>query len=753
MAKRSVKTPAAPGADVSSEGELFKQRVSAIVNAEWGDPFAVLGPHRVASNAIEVRVFEARADSIAIIAHESETVLGTLTKIHDAGFWNGTAALDDPTTAYRLRVTEGDSVRVMEDAFRFGFCLGELDCHLLAEGTHLRPYEKLGAHPREMAGVQGTAFAVWAPNARAVAVVGSFNNWDGRAHPMRLRADCGVWEIFVPLVQAGDLYKFEIRGPDGALLPLKFDPYAFYAEKRPANAAVVHGLSQYRWHDAKWIANRQANNGGLEQPMSIYEVHLGSWRLGEGDGDDLNFLNYRDIARQLIPYVKNLGFTHIELLPVHEHPFDGSWGYQPLGLFAPTSRFGTPEDFKYFIDQCHAHDVGVLIDWVPGHFPSDAHGLGFFDGTHLYEHADPRQGLHSDWGTLIYNFGRAEVRNFLIANALFWVEQFHIDGLRVDAVASMLYLDYSRKADEWIPNRFGGRENLEAVTFVRRLNEVVYGEGKGAITIAEESTAWPMVSRPTWLGGLGFGYKWNMGWMNDTLRYFSEDPLFRRYHHDHLTFGMMYAFSENFVLAISHDEVVHGKGSLINKMPGDRWQQFANLRAYFAFMWAHPGKKLLFMGCEFGQFREWNDHESLDWHLLDSPLHRGAHDVVRDLNRLYAETPALWQQDFVHAGFEWIDCKDADNSVYAWIRWPKDGSPPVMVVCNLTPRVLHGYRFGVPRGGAWREMINTDWLAYGGSGVSSGHAVNTQPDPRHGRPQSLSLTLPPLATVWYKGPS
>ncbi len=724
----------------------------ALDSATCADPFAVLGPHHGAVG-LELRVFAPRATAVTVTApagavewpHEGALTKSheiNLTKIHPTGLWSGPLS----ATAYRLRLSEGEHTWVADDPYRFGFCLGELDCHLLAEGTHLRPYEKLGAHPAVMDGVPGTIFAVWAPNAHNVSVVGSFNQWDGRIHPMRLRADCGVWEIFLPAVAAGDLYKFEIHTRDGHVLPLKNDPYAFQAEVRPATASVVHGLTAYAWTDQAWLKNRAHNGGGLESPMSIYEVHLGSWQRAEDGG----FLNYRALAHRLVPYVKQLGFTHLELLPVHEHPFDGSWGYQPIGLFAPTSRHGSPEDFKAFVDACHSHDLGVIIDWVPGHFPSDTHGLAQFDGTHLYEHADPRQGLHSDWGTLIYNVGRAEVRNFLIANALFWIEQCHIDGLRVDAVASMLYLDYSRKDGEWVPNAHGGRENLESVAFLRRLNEVVYGEGKGAVTIAEESTAWPMVSRPTYVGGLGFGYKWNMGWMHDTLRYFKQDPLYRRYHHDHLTFGVLYAFSENFVLAISHDEVVHGKGSLINKMPGDRWQRFANLRAYFAFMWAHPGKKLLFMGCEFGQDREWNEAISLDWHELDNPYNRGAHDVIRDANRLYAEIPALWQRDFIHAGFEWIDCHDADNSVYAWLRWPADDSPPLLAICNLTPEVRQHYVFGVPKSGLWREVLNTDWLAYGGSGVSSGPLVATQPDPYHGRANRLVLTLPPLATVWYK---
>ncbi|MFA7429414.1 MAG: 1,4-alpha-glucan branching protein GlgB, partial [Rhodospirillaceae bacterium] len=581
-------------------------QIDAIKYGDAHDPFSILGMQRPGGEGpVQVRVYEPRATRVEVLDGADGKVLTDLPRIDSEGFFAGQIAGRDMWFHYRLRIHEGDTYRDVEDTYRFGPYLGELDCHLLAEGNHLRPFEKLGAHPVEMGGVRGVAFAVWAPNARRVSVVGPFNNWDGRVNLMRNRVDCGVWEIFIPHIDAGEIYKYEIKSRDGVVLPLKFDPYAFYGERPPANASVVHGLRDYAWGDEHWMRRREdihnGPGGGLDTPMSIYEVHLGSWRRVPEDG--LRYLTYREMADQLVGYIKDLGFTHIELLPIHEFPFDGSWGYQPIGLFAPTSRFGTPEDFKFFIDRCHQEDIGVIIDWVPGHFPTDAHGLGFFDGTHLYEHSDPRLGMHMDWNTLIYNYGRTEVQNFLIANALYWIEQFHIDGLRVDAVASMLYLDYSRKEGEWIPNRYGGNENLDAIAFIKRLNEIVYAQGRGAMMIAEESTAWPMVSRPTYLGGLGFGYKWNMGWMHDTLEYFKKDPIHRRYHGNQLTFGLLYAFNENFLLPLSHDEVVHGKGSLYTRMAGDRWQKFANLRAYYAFMYAHPGKKLLFMGAEFGQER------------------------------------------------------------------------------------------------------------------------------------------------------
>lgn len=748
---------------------LNPEQIASLVFGDARDPFALLGLHAdPATHNWQLCVFDPHAEAIEMVDPRGGMIARlrqldvdgeTADEQHPGcGVWvarGPLTALKGLNGRYKLRLHRYGSSRDVEDPYRFGPYLGELDCHLLAEGNHWRAYEKLGAHPLTVDGVAGTAFAVWAPNARRVSVVGDFNDWDGRLHPMRLRSDCGVWEIFVPGVAAGALYKFEIKAADGTLLPLKFDPCAFYAEQRPATASVVHGLSDFAWNDSEWLKQRQKGGAQLAEPMSIYEVHLGSWRRRSDEGN--RFLTYRELAAELVPYVKSLGFTHIELLPIHEHPFDGSWGYQPIGLYAPTSRFGTPDDFKAFVDACHQAGLGVIIDWVPGHFPKDTHGLVQFDGTHLYEHADPRQGEHMDWGTLIYNFGRTEVRNFLIANALYWIDQFHIDGLRVDAVASMLYLDYSRKYGEWVPNHHGGNENLEAVEFLKRLNEVVYSEGFGAITIAEESTSWPMVSRPTYLGGLGFGYKWNMGWMHDTLTYFSKDPIHRRFHHNQLTFGLLYAFSENFCLPLSHDEVVHGKGSLYGRMAGDPWQKLANLRAYFAFMWAHPGKKLLFMGGELAQPGEWNFDEALPWGLLAETGHAGMQRLVAVLNHGYTALPALYEQDFDHNGFAWIDCQDSDNSVISWARFPRSaGARPVVVICNLTPVVRQEYRIGLPRGGRWECLLNTDDAAYGGSGVrcigardADGREVIHSDDiPFHGQPVSISLTLPPLATVW-----
>ena len=623
--------------------------------------------------------------------------------------------------------------------------LSDMDVWLLGEGTHLRPYEVLGALPLVMEGVAGTRFAVWAPNASRVSVVGNFNHWQGREHPMRLRPECGVWELFVPGVQEGALYKFEIAARNGHVLPARADPYARQSELRPATASVVAAMPA---KVAPSAARAQAN--ALNAPMSIYEVHLGSWRrvangASQGHG---RWLNWDELADTLVPYAHDMGFTHLELMPISEHPFDGSWGYQPVGLYSPTSRFGDAQGFVRFVARCHAAGLGLLLDWVPAHFPSDEHGLGNFDGTHLYEYADPREGFHTDWNTLIYNWGRTEVRNFLIGNALYWLERFGVDGLRVDAVASMLYRDYSREAGEWIPNAHGGRENLEAIAFLKRMNEVVGMERAQAVTLAEESTAFPAVSRPTYAGGLGFHYKWNMGWMNDTLRYMARDPIHRSHHHGELTFSLVYAFNENFVLPISHDEVVHGKGSLLNKMPGDTWQKFANLRTYLGFMFGHPGKKLLFMGCEFAQEREWNHDQSLDWHLLEQPLHQGVQRLVRDLNHLYKSTPALYGQDFVPAGFEWVDHQDAARSVLSFIRRGTDNRTFMLVVCNFAPVVHQGYRLGVPQPGAYRERLNTDSAHYGGSNVGTPLGMaSAQAIASHGKPYSVLLNLPPLATV------
>ncbi|MFW5680039.1 MAG: 1,4-alpha-glucan branching protein GlgB [Pseudomonadota bacterium] len=707
--------------------------IRAIVEGRHGDPFAVLGRHGTL-----LRTFQPGAAQVRVLDQGSR-VLGELQRIDPAGLFEGTLAGLASGGAYRLAV-DG---RVIEDAYRFGPVLGEMDVYLLAEGRHRRLYEKLGAHPCTKDGVDGVSFAVWAPNASRCSVVGEFNWWDGRVHVMRKRLECGVFEIFVPGVPKGAKYKYELLGPHGELLPLKADPVGFRAEHPPQTASVVAGLVEHDWQDSAWMAERQQHHD-RKSPISVYEVHLGSWmRVPEEGG---RYLSYLELGERLVPYVKEMGFTHIELLPVSEYPFDGSWGYQPVGLFAPTIRHGTPEEFAAFVDHCHQAGIGVIIDWVPGHFPADAHGLALFDGTALYEHADPRQGFHKDWNTLIYNYGRTEVCNFLIANALFWLDRFHVDGLRVDAVASMLYLDYSREEGEWIPNEYGGNENLGAIAFMRQLNELVYGQYPGAMTIAEESTAWPAVSKPTYLGGLGFGYKWNMGWMHDTLAYAGREPVFRKFHQNDLTFGLLYAFSENFVLPLSHDEVVHGKGSLIGRMRGDRWQRFANLRAYFGFMWTHPGKKLLFMGGEFAQEREWNFDQSLDWHHLDDPMHHGVQDLVRELNGLYRATPALHQLDAEWTGFEWIDASDSEQSVISYLRRGSDGSIAV-VVCNFTPVVRHGYRIGVPVEGRYVERLNTDATRFGGSGVDNGGAVMAEDVPWHGRHYSLRVTLPPLGTL------
>jgi 1,4-alpha-glucan branching enzyme len=626
--------------------------------------------------------------------------------------------------------------------------LTDFDLHLIAEGTHYKNYEKLGAHVIEVNGVKGVHFAVWAPNAKKVAVIGDFNNWDYRKHPMKQIKDSGIWEIFIPGLDEGELYKFYIESKYHGYKEQKADPFAFFFEVRPKSAAIVYNIeNKHKWQDDEWIEQRKKKNW-LGSPISIYEVHLGSWMRVKEEGN--RFLTYRELAELLIPYVKDLGFSHIELLPITEHPLDASWGYQTIGYFAPTSRYGRPEDFMFFVDQCHQNGIGVIMDWVPAHFPKDAHGLSFFDGTCLYEHEDPRKGEHKDWGTLIFNYGRNEVRNFLISNALFWIEKYHIDGLRVDAVASMLYLDYSRGPGEWIPNIYGGNENLEAIEFIKKFNEVVHHYYPGILTIAEESTAWPMVSRPTYLGGLGFSMKWNMGWMHDTLEYFSKDPIFRKYHTNNLTFSLLYAFTENFILPFSHDEVVYGKKSMLDKMPGDIWQKFANLRALYGYMFGHPGKKLLFMGSEFGQWREWNYNESLDWHLLEYNSHRGLQRFLTDLNKIYRSEPALYELDFDWHGFEWIDFHDSENSIISFIRKAKNPDDFLVFVFNLTPVPRFNYRIGVPKDTLYKEILNSDSKYYWGSNLGNLGSVRAEKIPAHGRPFSFNLTLPPLSVLIFK---
>ncbi len=725
--------------DLTADSRAVRDQLDALIAGRHSNPFSVLGVHESGGRRI-VRTLQPHAAGVTLIDAKGE-LLAPMERVHEHGIF---AAFMPPRIRhYRLRIDLPGGSYDIEDPYRFASALGEVDLYLLGEGSHQNIYSVLGAHRIELSGVQGTRFAVWAPNAARASVVGSFNDWDGRRHVMRLHPGNGIWEIFIPGVMSGDKYKFELLDSDHRLLPLKADPLAHYFEAPPGNASIVYE-SGYRWCDGDWMKKRSVEPA-LDQPVSIYEVHLGSWR--RRPGEDNRSLGYRELADELVDYVHEMGFTHIELLPVTEHPFDGSWGYQPIGLYAPTQRFGQPDDFRYLVDRCHGAGIGVIMDWVPAHFPRDEHGLRQFDGTALYEHADPRKGEHADWGTLIFNYGRNEVVNYLVGSALYWIDEFHIDALRVDAVASMLYLDYSRKDGQWVPNEFGGNENLEAIDFLRRLNHDVHAHG--ATTFAEESTAWPGVSRPTYIGGLGFTYKWNMGWMNDTLAYMSEDSLHRKHHHDKLTFGLVYAFNENFVLPLSHDEVVHGKRSLLGRMPGDEWQRFANLRAYYGLMFCHPGKKLLFMGGELAQYEEWNHDATLHWHLLDYPLHAGVQKLVRDLNRVYGALPPLHQIDFSPEGFEWIDWHDRDNSILSWLRRDKDGNF-VVCVSNFTPVIRYDYRLGVPQAGAYEEIINTDGAAYGGSNVGNSGRMTAESDAMHGRAYSLKLTLPPLATLILK---
>lgn len=717
---------------------LNKATLNALAGGRHGNPFSLFGIHREGGLRI-VRTFQPHAESVTLLVDGVTDGL-PMQRVHPAGIYE----LEMPARKRRYRLllnfADGNSHQI-EDAYSFHSMLGDLDLYLMGQGSHRDIFKKMGAQPASQSGVSGTFFAVWAPNASRVSVVGGFNDWDGRRHVMRLHPGNGVWEIFIPGVEHGSQYKFELLDKQGERLPVKSDPLGQFYESPPGNASVVYE-STYRWCDGSWTAAKTAIPK-MDQAISIYEVHLGSWQRGENNA----FLSYRDLADKLVAYVRNMNFTHVELLPVTEHPFDGSWGYQPIGMYASTQRFGSPDDFRFLIDKLHQAEIGVIMDWVPAHFPKDEHGLRRFDGTALYEHEDPRKGEHSGWGTLIFNYGRREVINYLVGSALYWIDAFHIDALRVDAVASMLYLDYSRKEGEWLPNEHGGNENLEAVGFLRQLNEIIHTYA--ATSYAEESTAWPGVSKPTDAGGLGFTYKWNMGWMNDTLSYMSEDPVHRKYHHDKMTFGLVYAFNENFVLPLSHDEVVHGKRSLLGRMPGDDWQRFANLRAYYGFMYGHPGKKLLFMGAEFAQEKEWNHDQSLDWHLLEQPRHKGVQTLVSDLNRIYRDTPALHELDFSHEGFEWIDWQDAESSVLCWLRRAKDGEF-VICVSNFTPLVRRGYRIGVPTQGSYAELLNTDAEKYGGSGVGIQSEIHTEKLEAHGRAQSLQIDLPPLATMILK---
>ena len=709
-----------------------------LLEARHHDPFAVLGRHP--EDAAEIfRAVLPQAESARIGASGPSMERVTGTDLFECRVPHGNGIPEHYSIFWEDKVGRPGS---HVDPYTFAPQIADFDLYLFGEGKHRHIYRVLGSHVQTVDGVDGVLFATWAPNAERVSVVGDFNGWDGRVHPMRSRGNSGVWELFIPGLGADLFYKFEIRNRQQGTVLLKTDPYGQRFELRPGTATIVTAPDAFAWQDGEWLEQR-GHREWLQEPMTVYEVHLGSWRR-DAEG---NFLDYRTLAMQLVEYIKPLGFTHIELLPITEHPFDGSWGYQTTGYFAPTSRYGSPEDFRWFVDYCHQNGVGVILDWVPAHFPKDAHGLAWFDGTPLYEHEDPRLGEHRDWGTLIYNYGRNEVRNFLVGSAVYWLEEFHLDGLRVDAVASMLYLDYSREAGDWIPNKYGGNENLEAIAFLRELNTVTHQQCPGTLVMAEESTAWPQVTRPTWTGGLGFTLKWNMGWMHDTLEYFSKDPIHRHYHHDQLTFGLLYAFTENFVLPFSHDEVVHGKGSLLARMPGDEWQRFANLRLLYSFMLTYPGKKLLFMGCEFGQGGEWNAAGELDWPALDHPQHQGVSKALADLNRLYIETPALHRKDFDHEGFEWIDCHDAPQSVLSYLR--KEGDEFVVVIFNFTPVPRHDYRIGVPTTGVYSEVFNSDSTYYGGSNVGN-PPLETEDKPWMGRPCSISLTIPPLAAIVLK---
>jgi 1,4-alpha-glucan branching enzyme len=716
--------------------------VDAVLASRQDDPFAVLGPHETAEGWA-IRAFAPGVETLRAVTRTGALIVEL--ERREGDFFEGLAVGLETRPAYRLEAANARARWTFDDPYAFGPTLGPMDDHLLVEGTHRQLYRRLGAQIAIHEGVDGVVFALWAPNASRVSVVGDFNHWDGRRCQMRKRIDSGLWEIFVPGIGAGAVYKYEIISADGALLPLKADPFGFAAERRPSTASVVSSTEDFSWTDEEYIERRKQGDP-RRKPMSFFEVHPGSWRRGQ----DNAFLTYDELADTLIPYAVGMGFSHLELMPISEHPLDASWGYQPIGLFAPTSRFGDPAGFARFVDRAHGAGLGVILDWVPAHFPTDAHGLAHFDGGPLYEHWDSRRGFHPDWNTAIYDFGRREVANFLYTSALYWVDRFHIDGLRVDAVASMLYLDYSRKAGEWAPNPDGGNDNREAIAFLRRANELVYGLFPGAITIAEESTAWAGVTQPTYTGGLGFGFKWNMGWMHDSLDYISHDPVHRRWSHERLTFGLLYAFTENFVLPLSHDEVVHGKGSIVGRIPGDEWQRFATARAYYGFMWGHPGKKLLFMGQEFGQTTEWNFNEALPWWLLDFWPHKGLQAFVRDLNALYRNLPALHARDCEAEGFRWIVVNDEAQSVIAFLRMGAEGDAPVAVVCNFTPVPRLAYRIGLPTPGHWREALNSDAEYYGGSNMGNLGGVVAEARPAHGFSASAVVTLPPLATLFLE---
>lgn len=725
---------------------ISAEDLTAIVGGYHGDPFAVLGPHPH-QDGLVIRAFLPHADSVAVVIGDTQI---PMTRVQEQGFFE--IYLPDKTLpfTYQLHINphKGQSYTI-DDPYAFSSLLSDFDEYLMAQGTHMHIYEKMGAHVTEIDGRSGVRFVVWAPSAIRVSVIGNFNNWDGRQHPMRFHHNSGIWEIFIPGLQNGELYKYEIKTRYMNYTVTKSDPVGFFSEMRPKTASIVWNLDTYDWQDGEWLASRpqrQARNA----PISVYEVHLGSWKKKLED-NEWHWLTYPELTAQLIPYVKEMGYTHIELLPIAEHPFDGSWGYQVTGYFAPTSRFGTPTEFMAFVDACHQAGIGIILDWVPAHFPTDQHGLSFFDGTHLYEHADPRQGTHPDWGTLIFNYGRHEVRQFLISNAIFWLDKYHIDGLRVDAVASMLYLDFSREDGEWVPNRYGGRENLEAIEFIRMFNERIHELYPDVLTIAEESTAWAGVSKPVSDGGLGFNLKWNMGWMHDTLQYMSNDPVYRAYHQGTLTFSLLYAFSENFLLPFSHDEVVHLKKSMLDKMPGDVWQKFANLRLLYGYQWAHPGKKLLFMGGEFGQWQEWSEARSLDWHLIEEEeKHKGLQQLMRDLNHLYQTEKALYEEDASWEGFSWIDFRDAQHSILAFARHAPSSKESVVVLCNFTPVVRHEYRLGVPAGGTYVEILNSDDRKYGGSGIINSEPLTSQLTAWQDQPYSIMLNLPPLGLLYLK---